>query len=152
MSWIAPRIEALQPPWAPCATAWSLSHSENVFPGGQREAPVFQFTPTPAGPVTGYHWAKPGSIFFTPSFQILYTYIYICRWVFFPSPFSLPFFIKKVFQSLNYFHGSLLSSFLFVHVSHAEPSTGPSIPKCRIEGKDHLPKPGNTPNAAPVTH
>lgn len=52
-------------------------------------------------------------------------YIYI--WAFLPSRFSLPFLIKRVFQSLNHFHGSLLGSLLFVHISHTEPSTGPAL-------------------------
>lgn len=48
-----------------------LSHpnSKNVFPGVQREPPVFQFVLTASGPITGHCWEESGFIF-TASFQV----------------------------------------------------------------------------------
>lgn len=51
-----------------------------LFPDVQRESPLFLLLPIGSGLITGHHWRKPVSVFFTSSLQV-FVYIDI-----FPKP------------------------------------------------------------------
>ena len=100
----------------------------------RHQFPEFQFVFTASGPVTGYHWKEPGSIFFTSFLQV---FVYI----------------DKTFPPLGF-------SLFYVHISLV--LKNPEVDGCITPGvaspvlsvgKDHLPRAsGSTPpNAAQDT-
>lgn len=62
--WTPPRMENPSPPWATCASLWLPSQGK-IFPA------VDQCVPMASGPGTRHHWEEPGSLFSSPSLQVL---------------------------------------------------------------------------------
>lgn len=130
----------------------SHPHSKNVFPGFQREPPVFVC----AYYVWSCHWASPKRawlhLLWTPSLQV---FVYIDEVSLNllqaeQSQLCQPFLIGRMLQSLHHLCGPLLDSSVG---SSKKPRTGHSTHKYGLAGaewKDHLPQPaGNIwPNAA----
>ena len=70
--WKSPAMDSLQLLWATCSSAWTLTAKKFCL---TFKSIVFQFVPIASCLVTGHHWEKFGSIFFSPLIRHLYTLV-----------------------------------------------------------------------------
>lgn len=133
-------------------TSSFLALSEKAFPVLRQNLPCFSLCPLL---VTGQHWKEPGSLFFTPSLQILVHIDETSQSLLF-STLNNPSFLNLLSQERCSSPSKNLLSFaglaLIYLFGTGEPWAGPSIPNVGwLEERDHLTwLAGNAPSATPT--